>query len=81
MIQPLFVRRKVNYNFAVVSVFSLWQLFVAVLSLVQQVLPFAHFFLFFLPPSANEAEAINKPAVASKNTFLILFGFNFYDFV
>jgi len=40
----------------------------AALSLLQQDFSFPPF--FFFPPSANEAVANNKPAVANKNTFL-----------
>jgi len=54
-----------------VLVLSLQQDLVAAADLVQQDLPFAHFF-FFLPLSAKDKPVTSKAAVASNNTFFML---------
>lgn len=60
-----------NYKAAVFL--SLQQDFVAVaVDLVQLDLPFAHFFDFFLPPSANARPVTINAAVANKNNFFII---------
>ena len=60
-----------NYNDAVFL--SLQQDLVAVaVDLVQQVLPLAHFFDFFLPLSAKAIPVTNRAEVANKNNFFII---------
>ena len=66
---------RTNYNDAVVVFLSLQQDLVAAAVeafLVQQVLPLAHFFDFFLPLSAKAIPVTNKAEVANKNNFFII---------
>ena len=51
---------------------SLQQVLLAVADFVQQVFPFAHFLVFFLPVSAKAIPETITTAVASKNNFFII---------
>lgn len=72
-----FLKNIFKYYIVAVAVAALsLQHFLAAASLEQQVFAFAHFFLFFLPPSANAAPVNKIAAVANKNTFFICINFN-----
>jgi hypothetical protein len=79
LLELFYIFLEENYIAAVVAAALSLQHppFLAFVSFTQQVLDFAHFFLFFLPPSANAILVTINAAVANKNTFFIVYSFKF----